>query len=482
MVVPALRHRSRAALIAVAAIFPCAVAPTAGATTIATYPVPSPGAGLSDITAGPDGNLWFTEEDTDRIGRVTPAGQITEFPVPKHADISDSGPTDIVGGGDGQLWFLNDVDETVDRITTAGTVQQMFFDQIDNGRHISPFPGGGVWETLAASANDDSVRIVRSDGSATELPGQLAGGRAPIATAPDGSAWFADGASALRHVTADGSQVSVPLPPALIADDVRSIAFTPDGTPFYTQYYGGDFPLPPSGGILGTIAGGQAASTDLGGDYLPEHLTLGPDGALWWAEKNGIGRRDPSGAITHASLGAYQASAIAFGSDGALWFVDANANVVGRATPSALFPAAVGAAPPPATPGKKAPPAKRKPAAPSVKLTLPAQRLSAVRSHRALRVSAKLAGPATLSLQATVPAATARKLRFPVAKKAKVATLASAKRRYERAGSATLTLRFGTTARRALARARTLKLTLAATTTASGRSQRTTRKTVTLKR
>jgi len=38
-------------------------------------PASSPGA----ITAGPDGNLWFTEPGTNRIGRITPTGTVTEF-------------------------------------------------------------------------------------------------------------------------------------------------------------------------------------------------------------------------------------------------------------------------------------------------------------------------------------------------------------------------------------------------------------------
>src|SRR5260370_1150459 len=34
------------------------------------------------ITAGPDGALWFTELNGNRIGRITPAGQLREFPLP----------------------------------------------------------------------------------------------------------------------------------------------------------------------------------------------------------------------------------------------------------------------------------------------------------------------------------------------------------------------------------------------------------------
>ena len=40
------------------------------------------GSGPYGIAAGPDGNLWFTEFDGDRIGRITPAGVVTEFGAP----------------------------------------------------------------------------------------------------------------------------------------------------------------------------------------------------------------------------------------------------------------------------------------------------------------------------------------------------------------------------------------------------------------
>ncbi len=38
------------------------------------------GAGLAGIAAGPDGNVWFTEGVGNKIGRITPAGDVTEFP------------------------------------------------------------------------------------------------------------------------------------------------------------------------------------------------------------------------------------------------------------------------------------------------------------------------------------------------------------------------------------------------------------------
>src|SRR5436309_13520077 len=53
----------------------------------------SAGAGLANIIAGPDGNLWFTEANIDRIGRITPSGVVTEFSAGITANAGPSGIT-----------------------------------------------------------------------------------------------------------------------------------------------------------------------------------------------------------------------------------------------------------------------------------------------------------------------------------------------------------------------------------------------------
>ena len=57
------------------------------------------------ITAGPDGNLWFTEFQyggTGKIGRITTAGKISGFPLPT----SSNSPTSITFGKEHTLWFI----------------------------------------------------------------------------------------------------------------------------------------------------------------------------------------------------------------------------------------------------------------------------------------------------------------------------------------------------------------------------------------
>src|SRR2546429_638765 len=67
-------------------------------------------------SAGPDGALWFTESLGNKIGRITTAGAVTEYPIPT----SNSGPYGIVAGPDGALWFTEQLGGKIGRITTTG--------------------------------------------------------------------------------------------------------------------------------------------------------------------------------------------------------------------------------------------------------------------------------------------------------------------------------------------------------------------------
>src|SRR5438552_2044428 len=69
------------------------------ASDVSTVPAITSASGVHGVAAGPDGNLWFTEHDVNKIGRITPAGVVTEFPIP------GVGPDSITAGPDGQLWF-----------------------------------------------------------------------------------------------------------------------------------------------------------------------------------------------------------------------------------------------------------------------------------------------------------------------------------------------------------------------------------------
>ena len=70
--------------------------------TVDEFTIPTAASGAQNITSGSDGNLWFTEMAASRIGRITPAGVITEFPLP-----AGRGPIGITAGPDGNVWFAS---------------------------------------------------------------------------------------------------------------------------------------------------------------------------------------------------------------------------------------------------------------------------------------------------------------------------------------------------------------------------------------
>jgi virginiamycin B lyase len=64
------------------------------------------------IVPSPDGTLWFTERGANKIGRITPAGTITEYPVPT----AGSHPNGIAVGADGSVWFTEETGNKIGRL------------------------------------------------------------------------------------------------------------------------------------------------------------------------------------------------------------------------------------------------------------------------------------------------------------------------------------------------------------------------------
>jgi streptogramin lyase len=56
----------------------------------------------------------------DEIGRITPSGAFAEFPIPT----ANGGPWGITAGPDGNLWFTEAVATKIRRITTAGSAME----------------------------------------------------------------------------------------------------------------------------------------------------------------------------------------------------------------------------------------------------------------------------------------------------------------------------------------------------------------------
>jgi len=102
------------------------------------------------ITAGPDGNLWFTDSGTiGAIGRITPSDTVTEFPT----GITTGSPEGIAAGPDGNLWFaqgpnwvgrIDLVPITTTTAVTSSADPSAVGKPVTFTAAVSPLPTGGT--------------------------------------------------------------------------------------------------------------------------------------------------------------------------------------------------------------------------------------------------------------------------------------------------------------------------------------------------
>ena len=161
---------------------------TAGVVT--TFPVPTAVPYATDIVVGPDGNLWFTEQ-VGKIGRITPAGVITEFTIPETPMTSYSSLAfGITAGPDGNLWFTEPEPNKIGCITPSGTITDF---PVPTARsavsHIAAGPDGNIWFIENAVSR---IGRITPAGVVTEWAPPIANawlGNA-IAAGPDGAIWI----------------------------------------------------------------------------------------------------------------------------------------------------------------------------------------------------------------------------------------------------------------------------------------------------
>ena len=182
------------------------------------FPIPTPDSEPTWITAGPDGNLWFTEAAAGRIGRITTEGAITEFVIPT----PDSHPEGIATGADGNLWFTELFTNKIGRITPVGEITEFPMGFGTSANKIAAGPDGNLWFTAFTTLSGSIGRITTA-GVITLFPIAITGCFPQSITAgADGNVWFIDSSQEIGEnvnylvaVAPDGSMTSFSIPVAM---------------------------------------------------------------------------------------------------------------------------------------------------------------------------------------------------------------------------------------------------------------------------
>jgi streptogramin lyase len=273
----------------------------------------SAGAGPSEITAGPDGNLWFAEaypgvnadgesRTFGRIGRITPKGVITEFSAGITPGSSVGG---ITAGPDANLWFTEDAVDAdrravIGRITPAGEITefsagltpQASVNRITAGPDANlwftetTFEGGGGLDANGFPVSGSAVGKVgriTPKGVITEFSAGITGEAYFITAGCDGNLWFADFFGRIGRITPKGK--ATPFSAGNPTVNMGGITAGPDGNVWFTKGGGvEDGGSPPEIGRITPTGKVTEFSTGITPNGTPGGITAGPDGNLWFTE------------------------------------------------------------------------------------------------------------------------------------------------------------------------------------------------------
>ena len=339
---------------------------TLPAETITEFTILTAGSNPEEITAGPDGNLWFTEHDAgNRIGQISPvdvttssdvvvpanalittpdgttysagmripkgtilpAGTVTEFAIPTPG----SAPISITTGPDGNLWFTEGDGNKIGRITPAGVITE--FASLSSGSSptgITAGPDSNLWFT-EYGAN----KIGRINSADVVTAAALVVPANAVITTPGGTSYSASATIPKGTYLPAGTITEF----ASLSSGSNPLEITagPDGNLWFTELYGNKIGRITPAGILTEFA---VPTSNAG----PTGITAGPDGSLWFTESPSnrvggagvgkLGRITPTGVITEFAIptSSGDPTEITAGPDGNLWFTEPGANKIGRAT------------------------------------------------------------------------------------------------------------------------------------------------------
>ncbi len=294
----------------------------AGSVEVEVFPVPTPASRPYTITAGPDGCLYFTESNGNKVARITPEGVITEFPVPTPR----SGPYGIATGADGGIWFTERFADQIGRLdpVTGHIDEYPVLTAFAQPWEIAAGPDGNLWFT-----EEDVAQIGRitPQGQVTEFGAGTCCFPTGITAGADGNLWFTvEIGDQIVRMTPRGQatvfqiQTKVQLLP-------WDITPGPDGNVWFTELAGRSIGrVTPLGGIDRFPVDGDFSGI--------AGIGVGPEGWMWFTENDTsrIGAMKTTGAIKSQADVSRDSRplSIVLGPDGNVWFTMADGNGIGR--------------------------------------------------------------------------------------------------------------------------------------------------------
>ena len=185
------------------------------------------------LTIGADGNIWFAY--VDGIGRMTPAGATTLFPIQPAEPHPDETVLDVTAGPDGNIWFADYFSCGLRSMTPSGDVtclqdylgalrvlsahDELWLTRLNRNTVTQLTTAGATIATYEGPHINSIGGTTPSEGRPT-YPRDLAAG-------PDGRIWFGTENPVIGSLTPGGAVTFVDTPPAVYG--FTDVVAGPDG-------------------------------------------------------------------------------------------------------------------------------------------------------------------------------------------------------------------------------------------------------------
>ena len=324
----ALLRRSLPVALVAAAVLPAVAAAAPPIGTVTEFPAPTTSSQNSDMVVGPDGNLWFTNFQTEKVVRLTPDGTTTEFAVPT----PNSGPGGIAAGPDGNLWFVEYRANKIGRHQPVVGHDHRVHDPDHELPAVGDRRGAGrqplVHRVQRRTRSDRSRRAARSPSSRFRPGGPGPTGSRSARTATCGSPSTTRSRSDRSRRPA--SSPSSPSPRR--AHTRRTSRRAADGNLWFTE------PDADQVGRSSRPRGRSRSSPSRSAARSRWSITPGPDGNVWFSylDQAAVGRITPAGRSPTSRFPSGAAGAIGAGPDGrSIWFAEWATDRSASSTPPA---------------------------------------------------------------------------------------------------------------------------------------------------
>ena len=253
------------------------------------YATPTPGrdgrgVGVDSLVMDAQGNVWFTERLTNRIGKLEPSGRILEFEIPT----PDGHPLGIDLDAQGRIWYAQRYGNRIGWMSPRGEFHEIELPEPDSEpRTVFVDSRQRVWYTARTANEIGYYDIASGEIHRLKIPTELARPTG-IAETSDGSIFFVEMVGNKIAKVVGDQVVEYPLPTKFAAP--FKIVADGDDNLWFTEVFGN---------AIGKLDPRTERITEYKiptPDSQPGGIDVDRRGRIWFTEQRGnkIGMFDPA--------------------------------------------------------------------------------------------------------------------------------------------------------------------------------------------